>query len=606
MSREQVPDAYKWNLDVLFASEGAFEQGLKEADQGRQRLGAFTGKLTRPKNLYECLEVYFKTRLLTNKLTLYANQKFDSNQTSTSLQAMNDRALGALNALIQKAAFIRQEVLVLDEPAMNAAFRSDPRLVAFKPYLVELRRRKAHVVGPEAERTLGLAGDNLWAEIDLNEIPSDHEKAFRALLADMKLPSIQDDTGKRVQLTLSNYTKYRSNPDRRVRKDTVEALFGTLRQSEHALAADLGGQIRFNVFLARARGYETARDAYLDKDNISPAVYDNLLRTANANLKPLHRYMSLRKRIMGLPELRIHDLYTPLVPTAPMRFTFDDATRILPQALSPLGPDYLNLLREGLDPKHGWLDLYPHRNKASGAFSSSVYGIHPFVKMNYYEGLDDLSTLAHEYGHAMHSRLSMDNQPYVTANYTSFIAEIASTFNEKLLSDYLLSRSQNDQERLFLLTQMIDKIRTTIYRQALFAEFEYEAHTAAEKGLPLTAEFFNKTYARLLRTYYGPELSLGKDDEVEWAYIPHFYYKYYVFSYASGFSAGIALAERVRQSGVEARDAYLGMLKGGSSKAPLQLLKDAGVDLTTPHAIEQAAKLLNNTLDDLERILAKK
>jgi len=309
---------------------------------------------------------------------------------------------------------------------------------------------------------------------------------------------------------------------------------------------------------------------------------------------------------MAVPELHIYDLYTPMVPSVQMRFEFKDAQRILPEALSPLGDDYLRVLREGLEPKNGWLDLYPHKDKKSGAFCSSVFGVHPYVKMNYYEDVDDMSTLAHEFGHALHSHLAMTNQPYVTSNYSAFIAEIASTFNEKLMSDYLIAHAKSDDEKLYLLNELVDKIRTTIYRQSLFAEFEHAAHVAVEKGQPLTAAYLNETYGKLIRTYYGPDFAVGANDDIEWAYIPHFYYKYYVFSYATGLSSGIALAQGVSEKGASARDAYLGMLKGGSSRPPLELLKSAGVDLTRPDAIEQAARLMDKTLTQMEEILAKR
>ncbi|MFW5739657.1 MAG: M3 family oligoendopeptidase, partial [Myxococcota bacterium] len=389
-------------------------------------------------------------------------------------------------------------------------------------------------------------------------------------------------------------------------RQAVESLFSTLRKFEHGLAGTLSGQIRYNVFLARARGYDTALDAYLHKDDIDPAVYRNLVATVNANLSPLHRYMRLRKQIMGVEELYIYDLYTPMVESVKMEVPYDQAVEILPKALAPLGQDYLAVLKEGLDPANGWIDVYPHKDKDSGAFSASVYGVHPYVKMNYFNEVGDLSTLAHEYGHALHSHLSMKNQPYVSASYAAFNAEIASTLNEKLLSDYLVANAKTDAEKLYLLNELVETIRTTIYRQTLFAEFELAVHTAAEKGTPLTAEFFNDTYGKLVRTYYGEHFTVGENDVLEWGYIPHFYFKYYVFTYATGLSAGIALAERVQTGGPEARGAYLGMLEGGSSKPPLELLRDAGVDLTKPHAIESAAKLLDATLAQMEQLLAKR
>jgi len=344
----------------------------------------------------------------------------------------------------------------------------------------------------------------------------------------------------------------------------------------------------------------------MDKDDIDEKVYDNLVSTVNANLAPLHRYVRLRKQIMGVPDLHIYDMYTPMVAAVPMHFAYEDALRILPEALAPLGPDYVKVLSTGLNVDNGWLDLYPHKDKKSGAFCSSVFGVHPFVKMNYFEEYDDLSTLAHEFGHAMHSDLAMTNQPYVTSGYSAFLAEIASTTNEKLLSDYLLEHAKTDDERLYLLNAMVDRIRTTIYRQALFAEFEDAAHKAAEKGEPLTAELLNKKYGALIKAYYGPDFTMGENDDVEWAYIPHFYYKYYVYSYATGLSSGIAIAGKVKSEGAPARDAYLSMLKGGTSKPPLELLRGAGVDLTRPDAIVAAARLMDDTLGQMEQLIARR
>ena len=603
--RSSIPDEFKWKLDALFADDAAFEQGLKDAGQLRSGLAAFEGKLGQPKRLRECLEPYFRARLATNKVTLYANQRLDSDVRNAKLLDMNDRALAAMNDLMASAAFVRREVLAMKDGAYANAMKAEAGLAQYRPYLDELRRRRTRVLGQQAERVLSLAGDNLWAEIDLNELPSDFEKSFDASLADLALPKVHDEQGQEVQLTLSNYGKLRGSADRAVRKEAVDAFFAALASQRHVFASQLAGQVRFNLFLARSRGYTTARQAYLDKDGIDPAVYDNLLRAVGDNVAPLHRYVRLRKKLMGLPELRSFDLYTPMVRSVPMRFTYDDARRLLPVALAPLGEDYLGVLRTGLDPRNGWVDLLPHKDKRSGAFSASVFGVHPFVKMNYFEGLDDLSTLAHEFGHALHSHLSMTSQPYVTANYVPFIAEIASTFNEKMLSDYLVDHARSDEERLYLLNQMVDRIRTTIYRQALFAEFEHDLHGMAEAGKALTADSMSARYLELVRKYYGPELAIGPDDGFEWAYVPHFYYKFYVYSYATGLSSGIALAQKVKEGGAPARDAYLGMLKGGSSKPPLDLLRGAGVDLTRPDAIVSALGLMGSMLDEMEKTIAR-
>jgi oligoendopeptidase F len=606
LDRAKVPELFKWKLTPLFADDAAYDAALTRAPAAREKLAAFKGRLADAKALRECLDLYFASRLEANRLTLYAKLRFDSDQKIAAAQAMNDQALKAMNDFMGASGFIRQEVLKLDEAAMKAAYAKEPGLEGYRVYLDDMRRRRAHVLGPEAERVLALASDNLWAEIDLDELASDFEKVFTAAQTDIPLPKITDEAGKQVQLTLSNYPKYRASPDRRVRREAVEKLFATLKQHQHLFASALSGQYNLDIQYARSRGYDTALAAYLDKDDISPAVYQNLVQTIRANLAPLHRYVAMRKRILRLPDLRIGDLYTPLVPKAEMKVSFDKAREMIPEALAPLGPDYVKAVKEGLDPANGWIDVYPNKDKDSGAYSSSLFGVHPYVKMNYLDDLDGLSTLAHEYGHALHSHLSYATQKYPTANYSMFIAEIASTFNEKLLNDYLLGKAKTNAEKLYILNKLVESIRTTVYRQAMFAEFELALHTAAEKGTPLTAELMNKTYGDLLRAYYGPDLTIGENDDVEWAYIPHFYYKYYVYVYATGLSSGLALAEKIGAGDERARDAYLTMLKSGSSRPPLDLLKGAGVDLTRPDAIEAATRVLDRTVTEMEKLLPGK
>jgi oligoendopeptidase F len=506
---------------------------------------------------------------------------------------------------MKAAAFIRREVLTLSEESLDAAYAAVPGLVTYRPYLDNLRRRAGRLLDPEAERVLALLGDNLWAEIDLNEIPSPVEDVFSALLSDIPWPKITDEDGNQVQLTLSNYGRYRASANRGVRKAAVAALMGSLRQYQHALAATLAGQFQLDVDYARARGYETALEAYLDKDDIAPAVYDNLISTVNANLPLLHRYVELRKKALGLDEVHLYDLYIPLAEGASTEVPFPEARQEILAALAPLGEDYGRALAEGLDPANGWIDLYPHKDKRSGAFSASVYGPHPYVFMNYQDSLDDMSTLAHEFGHALHSKLAMEAQPYSSFRYVPFLAEIASTCNESLLSDFLVSRSTDPAEKAALLVERLEGIRTTIFRQTMFAEFERTVHGFVEAGTPITAALLDATYRDLVGRYYGPGYTLDADDGMEWAYIPHFYYKYYVYSYATGLSSGIAIADRVKRLGEPAAEAYLGMLRGGASAPPLELLAGAGVDLTKPDALKAAMRTFEATIDEVEALIAK-
>ena len=330
---------------------------------------------------------------------------------------------------------------------------------------------------------------------------------------------ITDENGEEVQMTLSNYGRFRGSSDRRVRREAVTAFFGSLRQFQHAFAATLGGQFWFDVTFARARHYDTAIEAYLDKDGLDVAVHDNLIAAVNANLKPLHRYVELRKKVLGYDDLHIYDLYVPMVAAAEMDVPYSEAMEILPKALAPLGKDYVEILNRGLDPANGWIDVYPSTTKDSGAFSASVYGREPYVKMNYQDGLDDLSTLAHEYGHAIHSHLAMTHQPYHGYRYVPFLAEIASTCNEALLADYLMANADSKEAKIGLLAAELESIRGTIYRQTLFSEFERLVHGYVEEGTPVTASLLDDTYRDLVQRYYGPGFTVDPDDGMEWAYI---------------------------------------------------------------------------------------
>ncbi len=601
--RSEVPDAYKWSLTQLFATPESWQEELNALRVELGALSGYQGRLTDPVALKNCLDLYFGLHDRASRVTQFANLALDTELTNQDLQASQQRSLVLMNELMAAAGFIRGEVLAFDDKTMEEAFRAADGPAQYQTYLDNLRRRKTRVLGEEAEIVLQLAGDNLWAEIDLNEIPSDLESTFGALMSDIAWPMVHDAEGKEVQLTLANLGLFRASPDRKVRAEAMTAFFATLRQFQHVLSATLGGQFKLDVMYARARGYDTALDAYLDKDGLKVAVHDNLISAVNANLEPLHRYVELRRKVLGYDDLHIYDLYVPMVQAAEMDIPFKRALEILPPALAPLGDEYVELLAHGLDPSNGWIDVYPSNDKDSGAFSASVYGRHPYVKMNYQDSLDDLSTLAHEYGHALHSALAMEHQPYHNYRYVPFLAEIASTCNEALLSDYLVANSSSKEEKAGLLAAELESIRTTIFRQTLFSEFEREVHGYIEESTPVTAGLLDETYRVLIQRYYGPGFTVDENDGMEWAYIPHFYYKYYVYSYATGLSCGLAIAERVKELGQPAVDDYLGMLKGGCSEAPLDLLKGAGVDLTSPETIAAALERFDRTITELAELL---
>ena len=600
--RGDVPDVYKWDLTPLFATPEAWENALTGVEAQLPTLAAFRGQLSDPGALNECLGLYFDLHDRTNRITLYAALLLDAEQANESHQGMSDRGLALMDRLMGEATFIRTEILALDDKDLDRATKKVPELAAYRRYIDDLRRRRGRVLDADGERVLSLFGDNLWAEIDLNEIPSPAEKAYVAMLTDIAWPAVHDAEGNEVPLGMSGYVRYRRDPDREVRREAVGAFLATLRQYEHVFTATLGAQAEFDVTLARARGYDSAREAYLDKDGLEPVVYDTLIATVRENLEPLHRYVALRGRILGIEDVHLYDLYVPMIADAGSTVPFAEARATILEALEPLGEPYLAVLDQGLDPHNGWLDLYPAEGKASGAFCASVYGEHPYVKMNYQDSVHDMSTLAHEYGHAMHSHLSAEGQGYPDYRYVPFLAEIASTANEALLVDHLLEHAGDDRVRASLLADQLESIRGTIYRQALFAEFELAVHRFAEEGTPITAGLLEQTYLELLRAYYGDAYHLGPDDGMEWAYIPHFYWKYYVWVYATGLSSGIAIADRVRQGPAE-RDAFLRMLESGNSRPPLDLLRDAGVDLSRPDAIEAALARFSRSLGELEALL---
>jgi len=601
-ARESIPAVYTWDLTQLFKDAAAWDAKRVALSDELAKLEAYKGKLADPKALKEALALYFDLHNQTNQITLYANMLTDSYSSNADFAAMAQKGLALLDETMAQATFIRGEIMALDDAAMSAAYGAEPGLETYRNYIDGLRRRRARVLNEDAERVMGLFGDNLWAEIDLNEIPSPAEDVFNAVRGEIEFPMIKDGDGKDVQLNFSNYGLFRSDPKREVRAAAVEAFLATLRKSENSLAAALAAQAKFDVELARSRTYSTALDAYLDKDNIDTAVYMNLIAAVNANLEPLHRYVQLRKKVLGVDEVHMYDLYVPLVASAEKKIPFKDARDIIIAALAPMGEEYVKVLTEGLDPANGWLDLYPSNDKNSGAFSASVYGLHPYVKMNYQDTMDDMSTLAHEFGHALHSYLSSKHQSYSEYRYVPFLAEIPSTANQALLTDYLLANADDPAIKASVLVERLEDIRSTIYRQTLFAEFELALHTFVEEGTPVTAELLNKTYGDLVAKYYGPDYTMGENDGIEWAYVPHFYWKYYVFNYATGLSSGIAIAKLVRQ-GQAQRDAYLGMLSAGCSKPPLEILKGAGVDLSKPDAINLALQQFDETLTELEALL---
>jgi oligoendopeptidase F len=603
--RDAIPDVYKWDLTTLYEDEAAWEADIEVARAQLKGLAEYRGTLADPAQLTTCLDLYFDIHESASRTLLYASLRGTTAATDPTAAAMEQRAQQLQTDLMDGASFIRVELLALTDEQLEKAYKKQPGLEAYRRYIEDIARRRDRVLSPDAEAVLAQLGDNLWAEVDLNELHSPPELAFQAMMADIQWPMVHDEAGNEVQLSVPLYGRLRASEDRTVRMEAADAVFGTLRTYQDVFAATLAGQDGLDVSYARARGYDTALEAYLDKDNLEVSVYENLVTTVNENLEPLHRYVSLRKRVLGVDELRFADMFPPIVEGVEREIPYPEARETILTALAPLGEDYVGLVAASTDPERGMIDVYPHDGKRSGAFSAATYRHHPYVMMNYQDSLEDMSTLAHEYGHWVHSYLSMRDNGYPDWTYPPFLAEIASTANEVLLMDTLLAKAETKEERIYLLATRADDIRFTIHRQTLFAEFEWEVHKAIEEGTPVTAKFLEETYAGLVQRYYGPDYVLGPNDGMEWAYIPHFYYKYYVYSYATGLSAGVAVAQRVKDGEPKAVEDYMSMLRGGSSMAPLELLRGAGVDLSSPEPIKAALKLFDETVTELEELLAE-
>lgn len=605
ISRSEIPDIYKWNLKDISPNIEIWKNDIKQSKIDLDGLKKLQSDLSSPKGLTKYLKAYFDLDNKINRLTLYANMERDVESSNQETIARHELALNLTEELMREGAVLRQAIMNLSPEELEDAIKEEKSLAEYQLYFNNLLRRADRMLSPNEEKILSLAGDNLWAQIDLNELPSASEKAFRAIISDFKLPMIRDESGKEVQLSFSNYGTYRGSQDRATRARTVNAMFGSLKEYENTFATTLGEQARFSLFLSRARGYETVLEAYLEKDNLTPDVYMNLINTVRDNVKPLHKYIDLRKKALGLDEVHLYDLYVPMVEQSSIEMDYNTGAGYILEAIKPMGKTYVEQVKSGMNPSNGWIDLYPSNDKNSGAFSTATYGVHPYVKMNFQNSFNDVSTLAHEYGHAIHSHFAMNAQPYLSWRYPPFLAEIASTCNEAFLSRYMIENAKSDKEKAWLLSELLETIRSTIYRQTLFAEFELRLHQLAEAGEPIGAAKLNEIYGELKKTYYGPNYTLGENDDVEWAYIPHFYYKYYVFTYATGLSAGIAFSEKITEEGLPAQEAYINMLKGGSSKPPLVLLKEAGVDMTKPDAIQAALNLFDKTVDELDQLLSK-
>ena len=604
--RKDIPGKYKWSLTDLYPSESAWTKAKEDLGHRLPELAKYRGQLGKsPQSLLTALQAMFDLDRDLSRLSVYASSLSDEDIRAPRPREMKQSAEELGTQFASACSWVRPEILTLNPAKVRRFVAQEKKLEPYHVYLEETLRRKPHTLGAAEERVAAEAGEMERSGSEVHGVLSN---------ADLPYPTIKLSTGESVRLDASAYSLHRQDRNRADRDLVFSSFFGALKTYERTMGATLAASVKSHLFEKRVRHFDSALQAALFQDNIPALVYKQLLSDVHRSFPTLHRYLALRKRMLGLDVLRYQDLYVPMVASVDMHFQPDEARAITLEALAPLGKDYTEALRKGFE--SGWTDYLPSTGKRSGAYSTGVYGVHPYQLLNFNGRYDDLTTLAHESGHSMHTFLSYAAQPYATADYPIFVAEVASTFNENLLIHYMLERAKDDATRVFLLGTLLDGLRTTLFRQTQFAEFELAFHEQAERGEPLTGENLSALYLKIARDYYGHDKKVCQVDDllaIEWAYVPHFYYDFYVYQYATSMVASTSLARAVLSENkghatgspdtAARRDDYLKMLRSGSSKYAIDLLKEAGVDMTTSAPFDAAIAEMNATMDELERIL---
>ncbi len=602
LPRAEVPDECKWDLTHLYATPDAWEADFAAVEAEIPKIKpTCEGKLaSSPELMLECLDGTYTILEQLYKLYVYAGREFDQDQSLDETKMRSGRVQMLIPTFSDQVSFMDPELLAMDKAVIDGWMAENEKLAEYGYYFDDIFRMKPHTLTPGEERLLALTSNMADAPYYAHEA---------MLNVDMTFPEITNDKGELEPLTVTGFTKYRGGSDPELRRVAKDTFFGGLAGYENTFASMLDGIVKAHIFKKDARGYDSCLEAALTPDNIDPAVYTNLISTINDNLeRTMHKYVALRRKVMGIEgPLTFDNLYNPMIAeTVEKTYTYDQGVEMILASLTPMGPDYLSFVEDGMNPANGWVDVYPNAKKDSGAYmSGSAYAIHPYVLLNHNNDLESVFTIAHEYGHAMHSYYSNQHQPFMYADYATFNAEIASTTNEVLLLNHLLAttKKKDVDTRMALLNQRLENIRLTIFRQTLFAEFELTIHEYAEQGNPLTADYLNTTYAELIQKYYGPDYQLGENDASEWAYIPHFFYDFYVFTYATGLTAGISLGTQIgeKKTGRAAAELYkTEMLSAGGSAPPLEILANAGVDMTNPQPILDMLDVFEATIDEFE------
>ena len=598
--RSKIPDKYKWNLADIYPSESAWRAAKDKLAAELPQLRQFQGKLTASsKTLADALDKQYAFDKEISRLYVYASMLADQDSRDSTHEGMQQQMVQLASTFSATASFIEPEIVKTSKATLEKYMASEPRLKVYSFYLRDVMRRAEHTLSDSEEKLLADAVPAMGSASNAFNILSN---------ADFPYPSVTLSDGKTVKVDQAAYTDLRALPNRADREKVMSAFFNSLGTFSRTYGTTMNGEVQKVLFAQKARKYSSSLEAMLNGPNIPTSVYTRLIDGVNKNLPAFHRYLKLRQRMMGLDQLHYYDLYAPLVGSTNLRYTPEEAQKHVLAAVAPLGPEYQATIQKAFDSR--WIDLFPSEGKVSGAYSNGgAYDVHPYMLINYNGQYADVSTLAHELGHTMQSYFSNKTQPYPLASYPIFVAEVASTFNESLLIDYMLKNIKDDETRLSLLGNYLENIKGTVFRQTQFAEFELRMHEMAGKGEPITGESLAKLYLDITRRYYGHDQGICIVDDYikhEWSYIPHFYRDFYVFQYATSFTASEALAQKVKSGSAEATKKYLAFLSAGGSKYPIDLLKDAGVDMTTDEPLDLTMKEMNRVMDEMEQILARR
>ncbi|MHC8517519.1 oligoendopeptidase F [Sporosarcina sp. ITBMC105] len=596
LTRDQVKVEETWRLEDIFETDEAWEQAFKEIETLSEKAPSFKGTLAdSPEALYDALAYRDNLYEKIGKLYTYAHLKSDQDTTNSFYQAMESRAKSLVIKVSTALSYLTPELLTIPEEDLNRFVEENDHLKLYKQEFEILNAHRPHVLPAEQEALLAQIG----------EVTGSPSETFSMLNnADLTFPMVKDEDGEEVELSHGRYIRFLESKEPRVREEAFKAMYSKYGEFKNTFASTLSGNVKSHNVNARIRNYTSARHAALSQNHIPEQVYDNLVETINKNLGLHHRYVALRKKVLELNELHMWDMFAPMVKDVEMKIPYEEAKETMLDSFHPLGEEYASIVKEGLENR--WVDVRENKGKRSGAYSSGSYGTNPYVLMNWQDNVDNMFTLAHEFGHSVHSYYSRKSQPYVYSGYSIFVAEVASTVNEALLNDHLLKTIDDEQKRIYLLNHWLEGFRGTVFRQTMFAEFEHLIHQLDQQGVALTADKLSEEYAALNKKYFGDAVEEDKEIALEWARIPHFYYNYYVYQYATGFSAAIALSHQILTEGQPAVDRYINQfLKAGSSDYPIEVLKKAGVDMTSKEPIEEACRVFEERLNELEVLLNK-